>query len=131
MKIKGYIKRDGMGHVIEITQGIEKIQKKYLQDSEKIYDIEIKEENKRTLPQNSYYWGVVIKIISEHVGEDPLSLHEIFKNTFLGFDLEDGLSKGKSTRDISKERFVKYINDIKEWAFNWLNIVIPEAKEYF
>jgi len=46
------------------------------------YVIPLDKELIRTMPQNSLYWAVYIKIISEHLGYFPDELHEEFKLMF-------------------------------------------------
>ena len=38
---------------------------------------------KRTIPQNAYYWGVVLKTISKETGYTSEELHEFFKRIYL------------------------------------------------
>jgi hypothetical protein len=40
-------------------------------------------KDQRTLSQNRYYWGVVLKIISDDTGHEPEELHEFFKKKFI------------------------------------------------
>jgi nitrogen fixation protein len=37
----------------------------------------------RSLAQNRWYWGVIVKAISDTTGYDPLEIHELLKEKFL------------------------------------------------
>jgi len=42
-----------------------------------------KEKSQRSLNQNSYYHGVVVKTLSDFTGYDPEEMHEVLKFKFL------------------------------------------------
>lgn len=63
---------------------------------------------------NAYYWGVVLKLISEHTGEFPKDLHEKFKGMF-------GIG---TTTNLSSKSFADYVECICACAAE-LNIIIP------
>ncbi len=49
--------------------------------------VEIKRlQRKRTLDQNKYYWGVVIKALSEHTGYTPGEMHEELLGIYVGWE---------------------------------------------
>lgn len=82
----------------------------------------------RTLPQNAYYWGAVIRSISEHTGYEPWEIHEHFKLKYL-------LSASKpqrvlSTTEISTVDFAEYVDRIIRWAAE-LYIVIETPEQYY
>ncbi len=92
--------------------------------------------NRRSLKQNRWYWGCLIKTISEETGQDPESLHEFFKSKFLsekflmtnsGGEIIDEQVISKSTTRLSIMAFSEYIMAIEEWAGTFLQITIPEA----
>ena len=72
----------------------------------------------RSYDQNRYYWGVVLKLISDHTGHTPQELHEQFKTRF-------GVS---STAELSTKAFTEYIERICALAATE-NIVIPEPDQ--
>lgn len=43
-------------------------------------------QRKRTLDQNKYYWGVVIKSLSEHTGYTPGEMHEELLGAYVGWE---------------------------------------------
>ena len=56
------------------------------------YDIIIRSPKKiRSLEQNRYYWGVIIKILAETWGWDTEELHEALKFKFNRIPGENGL----------------------------------------
>ena len=94
--------------------------------------IEIKPlKNKRTLSQNSYYFGVVLNTIALDTGHTQDELHEVFKKMFLpkkfieiaGKEIElDG-----TTTTLSTDEFGQYLDRIIAKAGE-MGIAIPEAK---
>ena len=52
-------------------------------DTDKVRITIEKERGTRSQKQNKYYWGVVLALIAEYMGEQPEDLHEIFKAKFL------------------------------------------------
>lgn len=88
---------------------------------------------KRTIPQNAYYWGVVLKTISKETGYTSEELHEFFKRIFLKKEIVIGgkvYETSISTRKLKKDQFSEYIEKIKGFVFLRLDLVIPEAGEY-
>jgi hypothetical protein len=90
------------------------------------------EESKklRSLPQNNYYWGVVLEIISEHTGHTALEIHEIMKQKFLkpreiNIKGEHYFVHG-STTNLDQLGMMDYIERIKAWAATALQLSIPE-----
>ena len=83
---------------------------------------------KRTQQQNRYYWGVVVKMISEEMGIIPDEAHELLKGLFLKVGIE---FKGKryeaikSTAGLSIKEFEEYCESCRRWALSELNTNIP------
>jgi|TARA_R100000700_G_C3160137_1_gene136432 hypothetical protein len=89
-------------------------------------------EKNRSLNLNNYYWGVVVDIIANEIGDDKQSIHEILKKQFLTEkELRDGEwhEKVTSTTSLTNREMVMYIDMIKMWAANDLNIYIPDPLE--
>lgn len=84
---------------------------------------------KRTIKQNSYYWGVYLPLISDQTGDDIHSLHEHFKNMFLKRD-QEGTALGekielyKSTTELTTKEFTEFINQIEKRT----GIPAPDSK---
>jgi len=91
-----------------------------------------KHRRKRTIPQNSYYWGIVLDLIAESTGYTTEELHEFFKRLYLkkiitigGVDYE----VSESTNKLNTDQFSKYIEKIKRFAEIKLSLRIPDPNE--
>ena len=91
----------------------------------------------RSLQANRYYWGVVVHHISEHTGYTPEETHEALKTMFLpkklamlgqNGDVQGELVIGGSTAKLNKIEFGDYINRIREWARDTLQVEIPQPE---
>uniref|UniRef100_A0A6H1ZUY3 Uncharacterized protein n=1 Tax=viral metagenome TaxID=1070528 RepID=A0A6H1ZUY3_9ZZZZ len=87
-----------------------------------------KKRKQRSLQQNRYYHGVIIKILADHCGYSPEEMHEALKEKFLGTQERDkhGLIKMKSTAVLSKDEFIQYTNEVIRWAAENLTVYIPD-----
>jgi hypothetical protein len=88
----------------------------------------------RSLKQNKYYWGVVLKKISDHTGYEAEELHEMFKAKFgivTKFDGFDGelIEYARSTKFFDTRQFSEYIDKIREFAQNKIGVYIPQPNE--
>jgi hypothetical protein len=83
---------------------------------------------KRSLPTNSYYWAVVIEIMSEATGYgDPIETHEALKEAFpVSATLDEyiRLERVLSTSQFTSQEFQDYIERICRLAAS-VGIVIP------
>lgn len=74
----------------------------------------------RSSEANRYYWGLLLKSISSHTGDDVDSLHEFFKAKFIGqkesMILGEKISFVPSTTKLTKEDFAKYVDQIVFFA---------------
>jgi len=98
-------------------------------------ELTIKKKNRRSSPQNRYYFGVVVAEIRARLNElgndlTPEQVHEILKYKFNplnivgeGGEIIDSL--GGSTAEMNKEEFGVYLDKIFVWALEFLNITIP------
>jgi hypothetical protein len=100
------------------------------------YSISIKQHREvRSMSQNKYYWGVVIKIISNETGFYEDEVHEILKKKFnqkikaMRQTGEEFLIGG-STTELDTLHFEEYLNKIKIWAIQELDIYIPDPNQY-
>jgi len=91
----------------------------------------------RSNNQNRYYWGVVIKLLAEHTGDNPDDLHAFLGAKFLTKEIEVGLD-GKykdrafiteSTTNLSTVAFEDYMSKCRMWASMFLSVYIPEPNE--
>ena len=89
----------------------------------------------RTLLQNAYYWGVVVKMIADEIGDDTMSVHNILKDKFLPefWVKEEGreVKMPKSTTRCSTKEFGEYIDQCIVHASSFHNIVIPEPNQSY
>ena len=88
-----------------------------------------KYKRKRTLPQNRYYWGVVIKILSNHTGYTDDEMHDALKWLFLRVK-RDGLPDTcGSTKKLNTDDFNEYLDKIKIWASTEMGCYIPDPED--
>lgn len=83
----------------------------------------------RSIVQNSYYWGVVLKMISEETGYTPEELHEGFKNKFGYTGDFFGEPYKRSSTTYTTVEFEDYLLQIRVWAGEFLNMYIPLPNE--
>ena len=96
----------------------------------------IERSSKRSSHQNRYYWGGVIPIIQYGMQEVGVKMsheqvHELLKFKFLIEDVvtEDGeilMQTIGSTTKLNTIKFNEYIESIREWAWEYLSIEVPE-----
>jgi hypothetical protein len=96
----------------------------------------IKKRGKRSILQNAYYWGVVVKEIQlrfRELGHDVETddVHEFLKQKFHSEKIvtpqAEVIEVPKSTTEMNKGEFSEYVERIKEWASCTLEIYIPDA----
>lgn len=84
----------------------------------------------RTLPQNSYYWNCVVRLLAETFGWDDDTMHDFLKGKFLSKFVN---WKGKeirvvgSTARLNTAEFSEYVEKCKVWATSE-GVIIPEAE---
>jgi hypothetical protein len=82
----------------------------------------------RSTPQNRYLWGVVYKILGEHLGYEAEELHEACKVRFLtDHSCEEvaGLKRIKSTAALDAAAFSDYVERVRQLAAE-LGVYIPD-----
>lgn len=92
-----------------------------------------KKEKTRSNPQNRYYRGVVVPLLSQETGYTTDEIHEILKYKFLYRQAtlgEKELGYAVSTTELSTAEFEDYLSRIRTWASADLSIFIPEPNEY-
>ncbi len=81
-----------------------------------------KYRSKRTNDQNEYYWGVVIKILSDHFGYESEEMHEELKLMFnpIQSKIDPNRKIGGSTTKMNTVEFYSdqdsYVERICRWA---------------
>ena len=80
--------------------------------------------------QQGYYWGVVLKVISDYTGHETDELHEIFKNKFLREDDNSAIGyRIKSTSTLSAAEMCEYMSRVITWASVEIGCYIPSPEE--
>lgn len=89
----------------------------------------------RSLSQNAWYWSGVIGSISDYTGYTPEETHEFCKAKFLpnkitladkqGEVIEE-IVIGTSTAKLNKIQFGEYIEAIRQWAAETLDLDIKD-----
>jgi len=102
----------------------------------KVLAVEITRHSaKRSSNLNAYYWGVVVKTISEATGYEPEEVHELLASKFLpprevtiGGDT---IMVRASTAKLPTVEFMAYLEDCKRFAAVQLEgLYIPDPNEY-
>ena len=111
-KLKAFLRRTGAGARVEV----------YLREK----------RHARTMPQNRYYWGVLLAAIAGETGHPSEDLHEIFKAKFLprSYALFNGKEHQfvKSTTELSKQEFTAYLHQVRAFAESELGVLVPDLE---
>jgi hypothetical protein len=102
--------------------------------------IEVKMKKRfRSDVQNAYYWGVVVAMVSERLRElghevDRDLTHEFLKGRFLYSELTDPTTGEvmripRKTSELATEEFIEYLEHVKQFAAETLDIYIPDPNE--
>lgn len=86
----------------------------------------------RSKAENRYYWGVVIRMVSEEMGILDEEAHDYLKSLFLKVGVEKNGKRWEITRStttLSIPEFEDYVEKCREWASSELNIVVPLPNE--
>lgn len=96
--------------------------------------------NKRSLPQNNYYWGVIINEFKkgwfdtqgERISTDDA--HEILKREcnykeITNEETGEILKIGISTRTKTTVEYEEYLEDCRKFVYNWFGIDVPLPNE--
>ena len=87
---------------------------------------------KRSNQLNQYYWGVVVKIISDYTGYTKEETHELLKQTFLKKKIEvdnEWYDTTESTTKLSNKDMLDFIEKVKQWAAQTFHLYIPDPHE--
>lgn len=80
-------------------------------------------------PQNRYYYGVIIKFISEFTGHTPEEVDSIMKWKFLKKFDDKGLEYVPSKNDLTTKEREDYHDKCRRWAAIVLELNIPMPNE--
>jgi hypothetical protein len=92
-----------------------------------VVEIQRAKEN-RTLPQNKYYWGVVVKIIAQHTGYTSEETHQVLAAMFLSYE-SNGRTFVRSTTKLNTVEFSDYSERCRTWAQTEMDVYIPLPNE--
>lgn len=110
-----------------MAQHIEKL------DGQEIEVVLRKRKSKRSEQQNKYLFGCVYPLIAEHTGEHANLVHKWCAEEFLPKDVIKIAGKEKivtpSTTELSTKTMAEYIERIRLWANEELQITIPSSNE--
>tara|TARA_B110000908_G_C10170548_1_gene410605 strand:- start:14 stop:412 length:399 start_codon:yes stop_codon:yes gene_type:complete len=112
---------------------IERLNQDVCRYEDKIVEVTIKEyKPKRSNQLNQYYWGVVVKLISEYTGYTKEETHELLKQTFLKKKIlidDEWYDTTDSTTKLNNKEMLEFIDEVKIWASQTLNVYIPDPHE--
>lgn len=102
-------------------------------EGQKVYVVIDKQDESRTLKQNSYLWAGVYQTISEATGYTQEEVHEIMKakclpRRFVEFNGEE-IEIRKSTTTLTKPEFWEYVNRIAS-EVSPMGIYIPTPEGF-
>lgn len=87
----------------------------------------------RSEQQNRYYWGKIVKMISEELGYGKDEVHSLLGSMFLKDHIEvkegDVMKRYtviKSTTSLDTEEMSSYIEQCKRWASKEIGLYIPD-----
>lgn len=83
----------------------------------------------RSNNQNRYLWGVCYKLIADHTGADPEEVHTALKFHFAPKRVIGNLVAPASTARLDTVDFELYLDKVRRWAQEELNINIPMPKD--
>ena len=85
---------------------------------------------KRSNLQMGWYWGVAVKLISEHTGYFPYQVHEILKAHLLGTHTATignvKVEVPNTTKELSTTDMMGYANQIQAFASSEIEVTIPD-----
>ena len=103
--------------------------------------VTVKDMRKRSLPQNAYYWGVVVPMVKRGLndaGYDEVSnnedAHEVLKHVHLrrrmvSKQTGEVIDIAGSSAKLNVSEFNDYIENICRWSAEYLGVVIPSPNE--
>jgi hypothetical protein len=101
----------------------------------------VKDMRRRTIPQNSYYWGVMVPLVRRglyEAGYDDVKTnddaHEILKhvhlkNRMVNKQTGEVIDIAGSSAALTTPEFNVYVEVICKWAAEYLGVVIPSPYE--
>lgn len=87
-----------------------------------------KPKKRRSDREHRYYFGVIVKELSNFSGHSPDEMHEALKAMFLSYE-ENGITFVKSTTDLTTVEAEEYYETIRRWAAETLQVYVPTPSE--
>ncbi len=102
-------------------------------------EIEVKKKKRRSGQLNRYYWGVVVALIQEGMidqGND-VSRNDVHYYLKYRFNYKELVNKNggeviqipDTTTELTNTQFMEYMEKCKQFAAEFLSVVIPEPME--
>lgn len=103
------------------------------------YILEADNSKKRTIPQNKFYWGLVVPMVRKGLNDlgTEVSMeetHDFLKARFnyqeiVNTTTGEIISIPKSTASLHTIEFMEFIAMVQQFAAEWLNVIIPDPGE--
>ena len=93
-----------------------------------VYELK-KWSNKTSDKQRRYYWGCLIKAISDYSGYTEQETHEKMKEIHLRVT-DKGSPYNRSTQDLNTKEREEYHEDVRRWGSTVLGLYLPLPREY-
>ena len=123
----GAIMREGLPRLLAKQSYIEHCRK--YKDGTNVWVTCQKAKSTRTIQQNRYLFGVVYKMIADFTGYDTDDIHEYCKDRFGGKKVIVDKPVSISTTKYTTEEMAEYLDKIKQWSAEFLNLYIPDPNE--
>lgn len=100
-----------------------------------LHNVQIKRHReKRSNKENNYYWGVIVKTLSDEFGYFPEEMHQVLKRLFLTYEKPNKVTGeleffSASTTSLTTEKAEEYYENIRIWALREYSILIPLPNE--
>lgn len=102
----------------------------YVRGKDDWFVVEIQKAKQiRSLNQNRYYWGVVVKIIADHTGYISEEVHQIMARKFLSYHSDAHGYFVRSTANLNSFEFEKYLDKCRDCAREDMDVHIPMPNE--
>ena len=94
----------------------------------------VRKSKKRSVDQNAYYWGVVLMYIGSEIGYTKEESHEAMGRIFLSYEKANAKTGEierfvRSTTELSTVEFEEYLEKIRQYCIQELDILIPLPNE--
>lgn len=99
----------------------------------------LKETSKRSTQQNSYYWGVVIELIHAELTSlgNEVDVQGVHEWLLMKFNYKEMVNEStgeveripQRSKTLSKSEFFDYVEKVRKFAAEFLNLYIPDPYE--